>query len=30
MNISKLFIPESYAAKLFAQKLNDKNSEALL
>ena len=30
MNISKIFIPESYAAKLFAQKLNDKNSEALL
>lgn len=30
MNISKIFIPESYAAKLIAQKLNDKNSEALL
>ncbi|MBE6188864.1 MAG: TrkA family potassium uptake protein [Alistipes sp.] len=30
MSISKIFIPESYAAKLFADKLNDQTSEPLL
>ena len=30
MNSSKIFLPDSYAAKLLALKLNDKNSEALL
>ena len=30
MNISKIFIPETYAAKLFADKLNDQNAEPLL
>lgn len=30
MSINKIFIPESYAAKLFADKLNDQTSEPLL
>ena len=30
MSIRKIFIPETYAAKLFADKLNDNTSEPLL